>query len=359
MKKRDLSFDLLRVLAILGVVLIHADNITASKTNYLGGFSWWFVNTIHSLAIISVPIFVMISGALIFNKNKLSLEYVFNKVSYQFLPPLLFWSAFYFQWHTGNFFITDLHKFLNNFFYSNLDHLYFLQIIIGLYLFAPLIHNWVHKKDFPNWLLTLGASLAVGYEYLSFTILKTYNQTNMIYVFLPFLVYFIWGFYLSKIKLKGWQWWAYFVFALLLTVGISYLTFVNTNSFNQGNTMLWTPSGGNSFWEPFTLPVLLLSMLVFILIRNIEVIFPNIFKFEKANILLAELSKASFGVYLIHPFVMDQIDHFFNLAVHLTSLPLWFYYLYRSGIVFVLSTIFIILISRIRIFNILIGVRSK
>jgi len=36
MKKRVLSLDLARVLSILGVVAIHAENITSSKTNYLG-----------------------------------------------------------------------------------------------------------------------------------------------------------------------------------------------------------------------------------------------------------------------------------------------------------------------------------
>ncbi|NCN45471.1 MAG: hypothetical protein COU63_02900 [Candidatus Pacebacteria bacterium CG10_big_fil_rev_8_21_14_0_10_36_11] len=80
MKKRVLSLDLARVLSILGVVAIHAENITSSKTNYLGGISWWFVNTVHSLVAVSVPLFVMISGTLLLNKKDLSNNYVFSKI---------------------------------------------------------------------------------------------------------------------------------------------------------------------------------------------------------------------------------------------------------------------------------------
>lgn len=359
MKKRILSLDLARVLAILGVVAIHTENITASKTNYLGGISWWFANTVHSLIVVSVPLFIMISGALLLSKKNLSSGYAFNKIKKQFFLPLIFWWIFYFLWNNRVLSFINLKSFLIDFFYTDIGHLYFLQIIIGLYFFSPLIFRLIKNNFISKWMLILSTLVAMSYEYLSFLVLKTYNHTNTLVIFIPFITYFVWGYYLSKVQLKVKQWWFVALISFIITTLISYLTFISTNLFNRGNTFLWTPDGGNLLWEPFTLPVLLSSGIVFVLLNNIQVAFPNIFKSEKNNSILILLSNVSFGVYLIHPFILDRLDNIFNLAVHLTKLPLWFYYFYRTGLVFAISSVIVILISKLKIFNVLLGIRKK
>ena len=358
-KKRILSLDLIRVLAILGVIAIHTENITASKTNYLGGISWWFANTIHSLIAVSVPLFIMISGALLLSKKDLSSEYVLNKIKKQFFPPLLFWWFFYFMWNSRALSLIDFKSFFINFFYADIGHLYFLQIIIGLYFFSPIVFKLVKNNFISKWLLVLSTVVVMTYEYLSFLVFKTYNQTNLLIIFIPFIVYFVWGYYLSKVRLKVKQWWFIALISFVITVFISYLTFISTNLFIKNNTLFWTPDGGNLLWEPFTLPVLLLSGMIFVLLNNIKIIFPNIFKSKRNNTFLILLSNISFGVYLIHPFVLDRLDNIFNLAVHLTEMPLWLYYFYRTSLISIVSSLIVVLISKLKIFNVLLGIRKE
>ena len=351
--------DLARVLAILGVVAIHTENITASKTNYLGGVSWWFANTIHSLIIVSVPLFFMISGSLLLRRKEITSSYAIGKLGREFLPPLLFWWAIYFWWNSRLIFPANLSSFFTDFFYTDTGHLYFLQIIVGLYLFLPLVFKLVKNQLVSMRSLVLLTLLAMVYEYSSFLFLETYNKTNIFLIFIPFVLYFIWGFYLAQVILKKQQWWVISLVSLASVLLISYLTFISTKLFNAGNTLFWTPLGGNLFWEPFTLPVLLLSGMIFVLLNNIAVVFPSIFKSQKCNSFLTLLSGISFGVYLIHPLVLDRLDNIFNLAVHLTTMPLWFYYIYRTGLVFIVSSVIVYLLSRVKIFNVLLGVREK
>jgi len=360
MKSRVFSLDLARVLAILGVVAIHTENITASKTNYLGGLSWWLANTVHSLIVVSVPLFIMISGALLLNKKNLSKEYIFNKVKHQFLPPLLFWWLFYFFWNNQFIFSFSELKFLfSNFFYTEIGHLYFLQLIIGIYFVSPVIFRLIKTNKLSKSLLLLVTLVVMIYEYLSFLVFKTYNLTNLLTIFIPFTVYFVGGYYLVKIKTTVKQWWFLLLISFGLTMLISYLTFFSTKLFNHGHTLFWTPTGGNLFWEPFTLPVLLLSGIVFVLLNNLQLVFPLVFRSTMINSLLVLLSELSFGVYLIHPFVMDRLDNIFNLAIHLTTLPLWFYYLYRTSLILLVSLLLIFLLSKLKLFNVLLGIRKK
>lgn len=359
MKHRILSLDLSRILAILGVVAIHTENITASKTNYLGGLSWWFANTIHSLVVVSVPLFIMISGSLLLRKKEITKKYVLKKIWREFLPPLLFWWIFYFYWNSRPFVSIDLKSFFTKFFLTETGHLYFLQIIIGLYFLAPLIFRLIKNHIFSKKMLIFLTLIVMIYEYSSYLFLNTYNKSNLLIISIPFITYFVWGMHLSKVILNKKQWWFISFISMGVVFVISYLTFMSTKLFNSGNTLLWTPSGGNLFWEPFTLPVLLLSGMIFILLNNIEVVFPTIFKSEKSKSFLVLLSNISFGVYLIHPFVLDRLDTIFNLAVHLTKMPLWFYYLYRTGLVFIVSSVIVILVSKIKLFNALLGVRKN
>ena len=93
-KNRILSYDILRILAILAVVMIHTScqgfytlpvNTTSFKTSLL----------LDSLSRFAVPIFVMISGALMLDETKdLSSKKIFKKTLTLFIA-LCVWSFVY------------------------------------------------------------------------------------------------------------------------------------------------------------------------------------------------------------------------------------------------------------------------
>jgi surface polysaccharide O-acyltransferase-like enzyme len=144
MQHRIFNYDLIRTTAIICVIAIHTENITTSPTNYLGGISWWMANALHSFASVSVPLFIMLTGALILQKSSLTYKYIFSKVLKQFVIPLLFWWVFlilYSQYKSTS--SLNILNELKSFFLTEIGHLYFLQIVIGLYLVAPFFHRLI------------------------------------------------------------------------------------------------------------------------------------------------------------------------------------------------------------------------
>ena len=62
-KKRIYYFDVLRVIACLAVIMIHTSGTYVLRN--FRTFNFWVRNLFDSLSRIAVPLFVMISGALL------------------------------------------------------------------------------------------------------------------------------------------------------------------------------------------------------------------------------------------------------------------------------------------------------
>lgn len=88
---RRWDYDLLRVASMLGVVYLHT---AAGALRQLGTPLWHFSNLISSLATAAVPLFFMLSGALLLAHPKTAeLHTLFTKRLPKVLVPLLVWSA--------------------------------------------------------------------------------------------------------------------------------------------------------------------------------------------------------------------------------------------------------------------------
>ena len=88
---RRLDCDLLRVLSMLGVVYLHTASGALRQSI---GSLWHFSNLVTSLATAAVPLFFMLSGALLLNQPQTaSLHTLFRRRLPKLLVPLLAWSA--------------------------------------------------------------------------------------------------------------------------------------------------------------------------------------------------------------------------------------------------------------------------
>jgi surface polysaccharide O-acyltransferase-like enzyme len=67
-KERVEWIDLLRFLAITFVIIIHSCGAYVTSTK--GTEVWWIFNIVNSFSHFSVPIFVMISGALLLKRDE-------------------------------------------------------------------------------------------------------------------------------------------------------------------------------------------------------------------------------------------------------------------------------------------------
>lgn len=94
MKTRNYAIDILRSLAIIAVILVHVSGAYVDKFMQLGAENWWFAHGINSAMRFCVPIFVMISGALLLGRDE-SYETFIKKRFLRVFFPYLIWNSLY------------------------------------------------------------------------------------------------------------------------------------------------------------------------------------------------------------------------------------------------------------------------
>ena len=124
---RQFHLDLLRMIACLLVVMIHVSAEFVVRGNEGPDF-WWGI-AFDSLARAGVPLFVMISGALMLDEN-----YVFTVKKW--LGHIVRMAVFYVVWLNVSGLIG-----------SPDYHLWFAPMIIGVYLLVPMLRLWVNEAN--------------------------------------------------------------------------------------------------------------------------------------------------------------------------------------------------------------------
>lgn len=158
-KKRIIYPDLLRIIATIGVITIHAPALTGNIQPYT--FDNDVLMFFSSVSRWSVPLFFMLSGMLFLNPQiNLTYKKIFTKSIPRILVALIFWGIIYLGFGVGWKSIfqdtASLITFCKTcvrylFFGPPWYHLWFLYAIIGLYILTPLLRIFVkhaRKKDF-------------------------------------------------------------------------------------------------------------------------------------------------------------------------------------------------------------------
>jgi surface polysaccharide O-acyltransferase-like enzyme len=93
--KRIFYLDQLRALAIIAVVLIHVSlfYFVSSRID-IHSFNWFVSNVFYSMCRFCVPIFLMLSGILLLNKDYNFIEFIKKRYK-RVILPFLFWSIVY------------------------------------------------------------------------------------------------------------------------------------------------------------------------------------------------------------------------------------------------------------------------
>ncbi|MDB0025800.1 acyltransferase family protein [Polaribacter sp.] len=282
--------DLLRFVSIISVVIIHSQG--GFYGSLLGSETWWIFNVINSSTHFSVPVFVMISGALLL-KNEINLNSFLKRRFARILYPFLFWSFILFL---GNIFLDRplsqnhvITSFISDFLNHKINYVYwYVYMLVGLYLIAPIISIWTINCKRNNieyflliWIFTLFTK--------SLPFLET--SFNLSY-FSGFIGYFILGHYLSTQKINK-----NIMFSILL-IFIGLFITVLGNYFYPGNE-----------FEDYLSPnIMILSSGVFLLFKNFRL--PKNIIIKK---LILKISRYSFGIYLIHAVFISILDRFFEI----------------------------------------------
>ena len=141
-KKREYAFDILRVVAMIMVITVHVSNVYSRSFGVISNNAFLVSLVFNTISRISVPIFLMISGALLLDRE-------FNKEKYikrliKFIILIIVWDIVYLIWEYFYLGITydKLYKLL---FEPYRAHLWFLYTILLLYAIQPLLRMIMHK----------------------------------------------------------------------------------------------------------------------------------------------------------------------------------------------------------------------
>lgn len=138
-QKRIYGIDLLKCIAIIGVIIIHA----CYYGYELGSFHWLSSVFWGSIVRASVPIFFMCSGALFLGRGEpFSMKKLFTRTLPRIIIALFLWAFVYKLYRLG---ISGslngaslFHAFKEVLLFNHENHFYYLHITIILYLLMPL-----------------------------------------------------------------------------------------------------------------------------------------------------------------------------------------------------------------------------
>ncbi|RCW15878.1 hypothetical protein RSP816_00775, partial [Ralstonia solanacearum] len=142
--------DAARVISIFAVVFLHISASVVTEADFGSSF-WWHGNFYDSMVRWCVPVFVMISGALLLDESRVEDAVTFYKRRVgRLLLPLIFWTIAFLFWNAikarfsgAEFGLVHAVKSVAN--GKPHYHMWFLFMIFGLYLFTPLIRTLVRN----------------------------------------------------------------------------------------------------------------------------------------------------------------------------------------------------------------------
>lgn len=298
MKKRLLYIDILNCLAIFGVLVQHTAQIAHKGTP---GETWTVIGAIlQTLFLPAVGIFFMNSGAMLLDyRNREDTRVFFKKRFAKVLVPFVFWSVVYYIYsrfyyafpgvvHRNS---MSLHDFGQSFIDNNINVLFwFFYVIIQLYIATPVFSVVAqYNKKMLAYTAYIGMICTVLIPYLGS--LKGFNvSSSNIYEPLlagSWMVNFALG-YLIKINYFSRKTENYFIVAGLITLVV--------NLFND--ILVWKIHWLNN------LNILFYTVAVYLLVKR----FSNKLSDTKIISVFANMSSASFGIYILHPFMLQSLD---------------------------------------------------
>lgn len=294
--KRVIYFDLLNVLACISVVTLHCNSYVHSFAHDAPWMRSLFSETVFYAA---VPIFFMLSGATLFDFRKRDDVKTFyqKRIKKTVVPYLIFSVGFYvLYWIKGgikNGCLTsfNFYDFFNSIFTGHipLAHYWFFIPLFVYYLFVPFLEKMVAYAN-EKFLLAL-----LGFIFSFQTLFPVFNY--YFHLSLPtspsiygFVAYAILGYTLSKYNYERKN-------MILIFTGVGsiacwcwrYCAIYHSESFNS------------FFFSYYNFYALLPAVFFFLLCKRLN---PYLQECPKFANFLKTLSSLSFGIYLLHGFVV-------------------------------------------------------
>lgn len=306
-KKRYVEYDIMRILACFGVIMIHV-GVFSQADQYshatLAGqaFTLWGM-----LSRWAVPAFVMLSGMMILPKaEETTIPKLLLKRVLRMLLAYIAWSCVYSAYNVfvlGDVYSTSVFKTFIDGCFSGETHMWYLPMLAGLYLASPILALLIKKLDHKwtvYWLVGMFvfSSLIPFVEKLNVKFLSVVIGSINGYMDLQFFggwtLYFVLGYYIRQHSFTKKEKWTIYIAAIAAFL------------FTFERTVLYALRNGQSFGVlPYEYPnIVLYSVGVMVFFKE-EV--SRISLGERAKKWISGISALTFGIYLSHIFLLKVL----------------------------------------------------
>ena len=358
---------------MVGVILLHASGswtVTTQQVSQMGllqTFGWSVVDFYQSVARMGIPLFLMLTGALLLQPEKNeSLRTFFRKRWNRIGLPFIFWGAAYFAW---DFLVIRIPFTLSAVIWGILDGPYtqfwYLYVLIGLYLLTPILRAFINQAD-QTLLLYFVVIWLLGAAIIPvFGLLTPYQLNSNVFTITGYVGYFVLGTYLLTAQMRR------STLSILMILGVAltgFFTYVLAAT--VGGTEMYF------FQQYFSPTVILSSVMLFMLLlmfkppvvqegrstlvqggsnllvqKEISNVPP-----PRTNKLIKAISANTLAIYLFHVMVLESLENgYFGFAINRTTLNPIIEVTLMTAIVLFVSLGVILLLKKVPYLRKLIG----
>lgn len=291
-RKKTLYLELLRVFAILCVIFNHTDGFFSYYSSTQNLITWLYSAVLSVICRAGVPLFFMISGALLLNKEE-SIRALFQKRILRMGIVLILFSAIQYAVliYRGRIEEYSISLFWKGILEGTIEETYwFLYAYLGILFLLPLLRKLVKgmKTVEFRYLLIFGLAGECGFRL--FRLLFGIEVESQLYMLNLYLYFFLLGHYFEHGKdeiLEKAKKYIYVVAGVTITLASAsiWLDFCRVGSYELEILELWAP---------------VLAIEIFLMVRNFC---ETIVLKEKVRNIILKVASCSFGIYLLEKLV--------------------------------------------------------
>ena len=321
--QRDVNLDFIRAIAIYCVINVHClETIDEAYLNEgLSSIGGLITNSLYYLKNAGVPLFVMISGALLLGKE-VSFQAFFKRRLTRILIPFTVWSVVVYLFSLFRHHNPIVELSWQDFFYRFLTNgvigmYWFVYMIIGLYMLTPILQK-AFKDNHNNGESSVRyAAIVLLVVYLFGEILPNMMMFGLFKNgILVYLVLYIWGYFIYRYLVYKKKFKKYAVCAFAFTT----LALAANIQLHYCDPVLF-----QLLWPAFFFATLIIL---------------DASKFsDRLMSIVSFVSKSSYGIYLCHFLVISGLMRIF-------APPTWVYPLFYPPLTLVICTAFFYLIDK-------------
>jgi len=315
--------DLIRTLAMILVILLHASNETLQNPVPLG--YWWTAVVYKSLALSCVPLFVLLSGALLLQPAKLNepIKVFLRKRLSRIGLAFGFWTGVYIAWSfyvgipvgstvihvpvtLSNIGTAIVYSLFNGAYYQ----FWFIYLIIGLYLITPILRVLISYGNLRiiRYLILLWFAGVAILPLIELAAGQTLNSA--VFLIGGFVGFFVLGSYIQRVKVRSAILYGLLIGSVVFTIfGVWLMTYP-----------LSYVGQSNFFFGYLTVNVIVASVALFMILLKFRPDWPGANHIATSRVAQA-ISKNTLPIFLFHVIILESFERgFFGFTLAYTTL---------------------------------------